>query len=134
MSLHSTPRGEVPAATAAVARATFPRGNRCLDLRDALGPIFEDRQFAELFAGSFRILGAGGGDARRHGCRHLGAHSFPELEDAVPTKSLSPLLPGELIVERTRLDADRLIVEARTKARVAACPRCERLSRRIHSH
>ena len=50
MSLHPTPRGEVPAATAAVARAAFPGGNRCLDLRDALGPIFEDRQFAELFA------------------------------------------------------------------------------------
>ena len=52
----------------------------------------------------------------------------------MPTEALSPLLPDELIVGRTRLDADRLIVEARTKARVAACPRCERPSRRIHSH
>ena len=50
MSLRPTPRGEVPAATAAVARAAFPKGNRCLDLRDALGPIFNDEQFGGLFA------------------------------------------------------------------------------------
>ena len=50
MSLRQTPCGEVPAATAAVAHAAFPKGNRCLVLRDALDPIFEDRQFKGLFA------------------------------------------------------------------------------------
>ena len=50
MSLRPTPRGEVAAATAAVARAAFARGNRCLERRDALGPIFEDGQFKGLFA------------------------------------------------------------------------------------
>ena len=50
MSLRPTPGGEVPAATAAVARAAFPKGNHCLVLRDALGPIFEDEQFEGLFA------------------------------------------------------------------------------------
>ena len=50
MSLRPMPGGEVPAATAAVARAAFPRGNCCLDLRDALGPIFDDEPFVGLFA------------------------------------------------------------------------------------
>ena len=50
MSPRPTPIGEVPAATAAVARAAFPRGNRCLDLRDALGCLFEGEQFKDLFA------------------------------------------------------------------------------------
>ena len=54
MSLRPTPGGEVPAATAAVARAAFPKGNRCLVLRDALGPIFEDRQVKGLFAAGGR--------------------------------------------------------------------------------
>lgn len=52
----------------------------------------------------------------------------------MPVKSLSPLLPGELIVERTRVETDRLIIKARPKARAAACSRCERPSRRVHSH
>jgi transposase len=32
-----------------VARAAFPHGNPDLRLRDALGPIFADRQFETLF-------------------------------------------------------------------------------------
>lgn len=50
MSLRPTPCGGVPAATAAVARAAFPKGNRYLDLRDALGPISDDERFRGLFA------------------------------------------------------------------------------------
>ncbi len=34
---------------AAVARAAFPRGTPYLHLRDALGPVFTDQQFAALF-------------------------------------------------------------------------------------
>ena len=44
----------------------------------------------------------------------------------MPAKSLPPLLPGDLIVERTLIEADRLIIEARARARVAACPWCQR--------
>ena len=40
----------MPAGTVAVARAAFPKGSRCLDLRDALGPIFDDGRFVGLFA------------------------------------------------------------------------------------
>ena len=50
MSLHPTVSGEVPTPTAAVARAAFPRGNPYLLLRDQLGTIFTDAQFAPLFA------------------------------------------------------------------------------------
>jgi transposase len=49
MSLHPKPCPEGPASTAAVARAAFPRGNPYLRLRDALGTVFSDAQFAPLF-------------------------------------------------------------------------------------
>jgi transposase len=49
MSLHPKTCPEVPASTAAVARAAFPRGNPYLRLRDALGTVFSDAQFAPLF-------------------------------------------------------------------------------------
>src|SRR3954451_2459787 len=50
MSLRPTPCRDVPAATAAVARAAFPHGSAYLRLRDHLGTIFSDAQFASLFA------------------------------------------------------------------------------------
>jgi transposase len=40
----------VPAMTAQVARAAFPKGCLAIRVRDALGELFEDVQFAELFA------------------------------------------------------------------------------------
>ena len=49
MSLHpedSTPR---PEETRRVARAAFPKGTFCLDIADALGPIYQDSQFTGLF-------------------------------------------------------------------------------------
>ncbi len=50
MSLRPTQCRDVPAATAAVTRAAFPHGNPYLRLRDHLGTIFSDAQFASLFA------------------------------------------------------------------------------------
>ena len=50
MSLRPIPCRDVPAATAAVARAAFPHGSPYLRLRDHLGTIFSDAQFAPLFA------------------------------------------------------------------------------------
>ena len=49
MSLHPTPAVAVPASTAVIARAAFPRGNSYVRLRDTLGPVFNDQQFAALF-------------------------------------------------------------------------------------
>lgn len=50
MSLHPPLDTGVPTETAAVAHAAFPRGHAYLGLRDALGPIYADAQFAGLFA------------------------------------------------------------------------------------
>jgi transposase len=39
----------IPEETARVARAAYPKGNRYLKLRDALGTIYQDASFARLF-------------------------------------------------------------------------------------
>src|ERR687884_485822 len=49
MSLHPHVIAPVPAATARVARAAFPKGHPYLTLRDVLGTIFQDEDFATLF-------------------------------------------------------------------------------------
>ena len=49
MSLKPDPIEPVPEATARIARAAFRRGNPLLKLRDELGPIFADADFADLF-------------------------------------------------------------------------------------
>ncbi|WP_239310921.1 MULTISPECIES: IS1182 family transposase [unclassified Frankia] len=43
-------RAQVPARTAAVVRAACPKGTRVTRLRDALGPVFVDDDFADWFA------------------------------------------------------------------------------------
>ncbi len=49
MSLKPQAIGPVPEETARIARAAYPRGNIYLQLRDTLGTIYEDEQFADLF-------------------------------------------------------------------------------------
>jgi transposase len=49
MSLQAEPIFEVPEMIAEVARAAFPKGNVYLTLRDELGTIFENDDFADLF-------------------------------------------------------------------------------------
>ena len=49
MSLHSEPIGEVPAETARVARAAFPRGTVATRLRDEFSALFEDEDFRALY-------------------------------------------------------------------------------------
>jgi len=39
----------VPDETRRVARAAFPKGTLCLRIADALGPVYQDRQFTALF-------------------------------------------------------------------------------------
>jgi transposase len=49
MSLKPTDNITIPADTARVARAIFPKGdNLCLKMRDDLGPIFADAQYGLL--------------------------------------------------------------------------------------
>jgi transposase len=49
MSLHPQPIAPVPEQTVHVAAAAFPKGNPYLTLRDQLGTIFQDEDFATLF-------------------------------------------------------------------------------------
>jgi transposase len=49
MSLHPQPIAPVPEQTDRVAAAAFPKGNPYLTLRDQLGTIFQDEDFATLF-------------------------------------------------------------------------------------
>jgi transposase len=39
----------IPEETVRVARAAYPRGNIYMKMREALGPIYQDQQFAHLF-------------------------------------------------------------------------------------
>src|SRR5262245_3975047 len=51
VSLKPRPVPDVPELTARVARAAFPKGNPYLRLRDELGPVFRDADFAALYPG-----------------------------------------------------------------------------------
>ena len=50
MSLQMSPMVLIPAETARVARTAFSKGTLCLQIRDTLGPLYEDAQFAALFS------------------------------------------------------------------------------------
>jgi hypothetical protein len=50
MSLHVSPSTPIPAETVRVAHTAFPKGTPCMQIRDTLGPISEDSQFAALFS------------------------------------------------------------------------------------
>ena len=49
MSLKPTIDYVVPAQTARIAKAAFPKGALCLQLYDHLGKIFQDQDFIDLF-------------------------------------------------------------------------------------
>jgi transposase len=49
MSMRPGGDGEIPAETARVARAAFPKGSLAIRVRDELGPLFRDEEFADLF-------------------------------------------------------------------------------------
>ena len=50
MSLRTFPGSPIPEDTVRVARAAFPKGNRYMQMHDALGSIYSDGQFAGLFS------------------------------------------------------------------------------------
>jgi len=51
MSLQTRPDLSIPEATVQVAHAAFPKGNPYLQLRDELGQLYTDDEFAPLFPG-----------------------------------------------------------------------------------
>ena len=50
MSLQASPSDVIPEPTSQVARAAFPKGNPSMRMRDTLGPIYTNPQFATLFS------------------------------------------------------------------------------------
>ena len=50
MSLHPHVIAPVPAETARVARAAFPKGHPYLTFRDGIGTVFQDEDFAAIFS------------------------------------------------------------------------------------
>jgi len=50
MSMHPQAIGPIPEETVRVARAAFPRGNPYLSMRDQLGTLYDDQDFATLFS------------------------------------------------------------------------------------
>lgn len=54
MSLHPAEMAPVPAETARVARAAFPKSTLAMRIRDELGDIYRDEMFADLYASAGR--------------------------------------------------------------------------------
>src|SRR5881394_968803 len=50
MSYHQEVMGDIPEETCRVAKATFPKGNVYMRMRDELGLLFADVEFHKLFA------------------------------------------------------------------------------------
>jgi transposase len=50
MSMHPQAIGSIPEETVRVARAAFPRGNPYMTMRDQLGTLYDDQDFAALFS------------------------------------------------------------------------------------
>ena len=50
MSMHPQAIGPIPEETGRVARAAFPRGNPYMTMRDQLGSLYDDQDFAALFS------------------------------------------------------------------------------------
>ena len=49
MSLHAQPLEPIPDLTSRIAQASFPNGTLAMQLRDALGSMYQDADFADLF-------------------------------------------------------------------------------------
>src|SRR5690242_2786075 len=49
MTLHAQTEFSIPEETIRIARAAYPRGNTLMKIRDALGTIYQDQAFVELF-------------------------------------------------------------------------------------
>ena len=49
MSMHPQPIPAIPEETTRVAHAVLPKGNVWIQMRDELGTLYEDHDFADLF-------------------------------------------------------------------------------------
>jgi transposase len=55
MTLHPRFIPDIPEETVRVAKAAFRKGNRYMQMRDELGTLYEDEQFADLFPNVGRL-------------------------------------------------------------------------------
>lgn len=58
MTLHEQTEFTIPEETVRVARAAYPHGNTLMEMRDALGTIYQDQMFASLFPHNGRAVEA----------------------------------------------------------------------------
>jgi len=58
MTLHAQTEFSIPEETIRIARAAYPRGNTLMKIRDALGTIYQDQAFVELFPHTGRAVEA----------------------------------------------------------------------------
>jgi transposase len=58
MTLHAQAEFSIPEETIRIAHAAYPRGNTLMKIRDALGTIYQDQAFAELFPHNGRAVEA----------------------------------------------------------------------------
>ena len=65
MTLHPQQEFSVPEETARVARAAYPKGKLYMNMRDALGTIYQDESFAHVFPQNGRPV-----EARLEACIH----------------------------------------------------------------
>ena len=98
MSLKPSPIEPVPEGTARVARAAFRKGNPLLKLRDELGAIFADADFADLFP-------------------KLGQPGLPPVAAGAGHPPPVPREPARPAGRRGGAGAHRLEVPARPRAR-----------------
>lgn len=63
MSLWLRNTGDVPVETARVAKTAFPKGSLVIRVRDELGALFADEEFADPFPVRGQIAGSPGSDA-----------------------------------------------------------------------
>src|SRR3954453_18558776 len=87
MSLQPDVIGPIPAETARVARAAFPDGATAMRVRDALGTIYEDEAFADLFS----TRGRPAEDPWR-----LGRVRIPQFADALPDRKAADAVRGRI--------------------------------------
>ena len=74
---------EIPEATRRVATAAFPKGSVCMRVRDALGTVFADEEFADLFPADGRPAQSPGRLALIMVLQHVEGLSDRQAADAI---------------------------------------------------
>src|SRR6266536_4351978 len=120
----------VPTVTAQVAQSAFPKGCMAIRIRDALGALFEDAQFTELFAVRGRPAVSPARLALVSVLQFVEGLSDRQAADAVRGRIDRGVRPG-VGACRHRLDASVL---SEFRARLVADDAAERLLYRMLDH